>query len=612
MLNCGRSKHFVLIFAVVAAFFVHEASASEILDPGFGSGGIVTTSFGSGRDDVLTMVVQPDGKILAGGLALTSPTTIGFALARYNTDGSLDASFGTGGKVTTDFPGAYASEIQALALQTDGKIVAAGFATLAALNEDFALARYNSNGTLDATFGTGGILEFNIAPATTVDDAAEAVAIQADHKIVVAGYSKPPGGDYNFAIARLLPDGTFDTTFNTDGRKFMDFSGGFNDTCYGVAIDPATSKIYVAGDARVDSTSPDTHIAVARINTDGTNDTTYGPSANGKAIITFGAPREIAFNVKLQPDGKLLLSGNSSVTTDFQMMLARLDTSGSPDTSFGNNGVALHTFGFQSSGGAGGLDRQADGKIVVGGYSFDGVNGLATAARFNTDGSLDSAFGPNGYVASIVAPAILVNAMALQQDGKVLVAGERSDTDFTVSDFFVVRFADCLFCDDFEDSILDPGWDYVKPGWSETGGNLVGTPTGKKAVAIASPAFAGCSVCAFSTQMETAGGDGNKVSFFAWFTDKKNSVEVMMKQDAGKFIFRQKINGTTVGKTKGVAALAPNVVYNVSVSYDGSQFALTVDGALLATLPAAGSPFGTAGFQVAKTTGSFGNIMVTQ
>ena len=611
MWNCGRSKHFVLILAVLAAFFVHEASASEILDPGFGSGGIVTTAFGSGRDDVLTIVVQPDGKILAGGLAVTSPTTIGFALARYNPDGSLDTAFGTGGKVTTDFPGAYASEIQALALQPDGKIVAVGFAEPAVLNEDFAVARYNSNGTLDATFGTGGILEFNIAPAATVDDAALAVAIQADNKIIMAGYSKPPGGDYNFAIARLLPDGSLDTTFNTDGRKFMDFSGGFNDICNDVAIDPATSKIYVAGSAAV-NVGPDTHIAVARINPDGTNDTTFGPSANGKAIITFGAPRETAFNAKLQPDGKLLLSGTSSVTTDYQMMLARLDTSGSPDTSFGNNGVALHTFGFQQSVGTGGLDRQADGKIVVGGYSFDGANGLVTAARFNTDGSLDSTFGTSGYAAFNIAPAFLVNAMSLQPDGKVLVAGERSDTDFTVSDFFVVRFANCLFCDDFEDSILDPNWNYVKPGWTEAGGNLVGTPTGKKALAIASPAFRGCTVCAFSSQIETAGGDSNNVSFFAWYTDRKNAVEVMMKQDKGKFILRQKVNGTTVGKTKGVTTLAPNVFYNITVSYDGSQFALIVDGTLLATLPAAGSPLGTAGFQVKKTTASFGYIMVTQ
>lgn len=612
MWNCGQSKNFVLVLAVVAAFFVHEASASEIIDPGFGSAGIVTTDFGIGRDDILAVAVQPDGKIVAGGLAVI-PGPIGVsALARYNPDGSLDQSFGTGGKVTTNFPGTTSSNIQAVALQPDGKIVAVGIATVSPLNEDFALARYNSNGTLDPTFGTGGILEFNINPTVVTDDAALAVAIQADHKIVVAGYSKPSGGDYNFAIARLLPDGSFDTTFNTDGRKFMDFSGGFNDSCYGVAIDPATSKIYVAGSERVDATTQDHHIAVARINPDGTNDTTFGPNANGKAIITFGAPREDVYRVKLQPDGKLLMFGVSSVTTDYKMMLARLDTSGSPDTSFGNNGVALNTFGFQTSAGYGGLDRQADGKIVVGGYSFDGANAFVTAARFNTDGSLDSTFGTNGFVAANIAPTFLVNAMSLQPDGKVLVAGERSDTDFAASDFFVVRFSTCFFCDDFEDSILDPSWDYVKLGWTEAGGNLVGTPTGKKAVAIASPAFAGCSVCAFSSQIETAGGASNTVSFFAWFTDKKNTVEVLMKQDKGKFILRQKVNGTTVGKTKGTATLAPNVFYKITVSYDGSQFALIVDGALLATLPAAGTPFGTAGFQVSNTTASFGYIMVTQ
>lgn len=162
-----------------------------------------------------------------------------------------------------------------------------------------------------------------------------------------------------------------------------------------------------------------------------------------------------------------------------------------------------------------------------------------------------------------------------------------------------------LFNDDFADNTVD--WTVEKPGWTETGGNLSGTPTGKKAIINARPLFTGCSgPCSFHSTMMTAGGLFNKLWMLNWYTDKKNTVEVLMKQENNKFVLRQRINGVIVAKTKGLATLAPNVAYDVQVTFDGTVFTLIVDGNPIATLNAAGAVSGTIGFAVKNTTGTFG------
>ncbi|HEX5880137.1 MAG TPA: delta-60 repeat domain-containing protein, partial [Actinomycetota bacterium] len=150
------------------------------------TGGTVTTDIGGGDDVARALAVQADGKLVAAGVAPTA-TGSDFALARYNPNGTLDASFGAGGTVTTDLIGG----ANALVVQADGKLVAAGVA-----GQDFGLARYNPNGTLDASFGAGGTVTTDIAGDS---DAAQALAVQADGKLVAAG-GAGPGGD--FALAR--------------------------------------------------------------------------------------------------------------------------------------------------------------------------------------------------------------------------------------------------------------------------------------------------------------------------------------------------------------------------------------------------------------------------
>lgn len=171
--------------------------------------------------------------------------------------------------------------------------------------------------------------------------------------------------------------------------------------------------------------------------------------------------------------------------------------------------------------------------------------------------------------------------------------------------------AGCLFCDNFNDNILASNWNYVKPGWTENGGSLIGTPTGRKAIAVATPAFGGCQNCTAQTTMKSAGGTGNRVWLLAWHVDKRNVVELLMNEESNKWILKQRVNGAVVAKTKASSQIDPNVFYNVTVSFDGTQFHVTVDGVLLFSLTArAPVPNGTVGFQVKATTGSFDLINV--
>lgn len=167
----------------------------------------------------------------------------------------------------------------------------------------------------------------------------------------------------------------------------------------------------------------------------------------------------------------------------------------------------------------------------------------------------------------------------------------------------------CIFCDDFADGVLAPNWTYVKV-WNETSGNVVATAT-KKARAIATPAFAGCTRCYIETEMMTAGGKGNRVSLFGWYQGKDVNVELMMKEESDRWIIKERSGGTTK-KAKGNRTIDPNVSYKVRLAFNGSDFRLFVDGQLIIIMAKGPetSPSGTVGFQVKKTTGTFAEIGV--
>src|SRR5439155_996244 len=254
--------------------FAHSVDAGPgDLDPSFGTGGRVLTDFGGG-DGARALALQADGRIVVAGSSSAGAFGSDFALARYNSNGSLDPSFGTGGRVLTDFGGD--DEARALALQDDGKIVVAGGFG----GPCFALARYNPGGTLDTSFGTGGRVLTDFGG----DDEAAALALQADGKIVVAGFSDA-GGFALAALARYNPNGTLDASFGSGGQVLTNFGGA-----QALALQ-ADGRIVVAGG-----------IFLARYNQNGNLDPSFG--SGGRALTDFDA-----LALALQPDGLVVLAG---------------------------------------------------------------------------------------------------------------------------------------------------------------------------------------------------------------------------------------------------------------------------------------------------------------
>jgi hypothetical protein len=175
----------------------------------------------------------------------------------------------------------------------------------------------------------------------------------------------------------------------------------------------------------------------------------------------------------------------------------------------------------------------------------------------------------------------------------------------------VMNNTGCLFCDDFEDGTLDGNWTYLKANWTESGGALQGNPAGKKAIAIAQPIFSGCSVCTIQTSIRTAGGSFNQISMYEWYVDKKNTFELVMKENNDRWILKQRAGGVVVGKAKGLSTIDPNVDYNVELSYDGTDVKVKIDGVQLISYSPVGTiPAGTIGYTVKATTGSFNYIQI--
>ena len=343
-------------------FAVARYNTNGTLDTSFGVGGKVTTDFGL-TETASSVVVQSDGKIIvAGGTYPIFPSADGqFALARYNSNGSLDTSFGDNGLVRTTFSssGCYAS---ALALQPDGKIIAAGTNYIDfSSNSDFAVARYNSNGTLDTSFGTSGLVstEFN-----GMLDAASSVLIQSDGKIVAVGSASSSATFYDFALVRYLSNGRLDTTFGTAGKVSTDFGGANLDIAYAGALQP-DGKIVAAGTTS-DRSGSKTPFAVARYNSNGTLDTSF--SSDGRTSVDFGGYFQAVYQVLIQPDGKIVAAGYpNSEGSDSDFLLARLNSNGSVDTTFGAAGKVRTSFG-DLNGGANAAVLQPDGKIVAAGF----------------------------------------------------------------------------------------------------------------------------------------------------------------------------------------------------------------------------------------------------
>jgi uncharacterized delta-60 repeat protein len=391
------------------------------LDVTFGTTGVVTTPIGPGEDAAAGIAIQSDGRIVAAGYAHNG-SDFDFAVVRYTGSGTLDTTFGASGVVTTSIgPGdEWARDV---AIQSDGKIVAAGHAYNGS-DYDFAVVRYTSSGDLDTSFGSGGVVT---TPIGSGDDWGRGVAIQPDGKIVAAGYAHS-GSDHDFAVVRYTGSGTLDASFGNTGVVTTRVSAG-DDRLHDVAIQPDGS-IVVAGLA---CSGSDHDFAVARYTTSGALDTSFGSTG---VVTTFISPSNDAANaVAIQSDGKIVAAGHAYSGSEIHVTLARYNTSGTLDTSFGSTGVVTTPIGVPSDY-ANDVVIQPDGRIVAAGYAYGVGNQSAAVVRYTPSGALDTGFGSGGVVTTPIGTGeVRVYGVAIQSDGKIVTMGSAysgSDRDFAV------------------------------------------------------------------------------------------------------------------------------------------------------------------------------------
>ncbi len=394
----------LMFFTVILQAMLWAAPGD--LDSSFGSDGIVTTDIGGAddSDSAYGVAIQSDGKIVAAGSGGNGSGS-DFSVVRYSTDGSLDSSFGAGGKVITDTGGDH-DQARSIAIQENGKIVVVGSRMIAGAF-DFVVVRYNTDGTLDASFGTDGIA------ITDIGDGANSVAIQSDGKIVAVGFKWVSGMQYDFAAVRYNTNGTLDTSFGTDGIVITNVGGSMGADSVAIQSD---GKIVAAGSEHI-----------VRYNTNGTLDTSFGTDG----IVTTDVAGYIARSVAIQSDGKIVAAGAHQTSS---IAIVRYNTNGTLDTSFGTEGVVIVG---GSSDGANSVAIQGNGKIVALGTGYGTDGNHFEVARCNTNGTMDTSFGASGLVTTVIGTYTMAFSVAIQGDGKIVAGGEGYMDSM---DFAVVRY----------------------------------------------------------------------------------------------------------------------------------------------------------------------------
>jgi uncharacterized delta-60 repeat protein len=400
-----------LALAGLLAASAWAASTAGQLDTSFGGTGYVTTSFTGDYSFANGVTVQDGGKVVAvGGVATGS--TGDFAIARYNKDGSLDQSFGNGGRVTTDFNNG-TDLATAVAVQGD-KIVVVGYTSPGDNTYYFALARYKKDGSLDSSFGNGGKVVSNFSGY----DFADAVAVDGD-KIVVAGETRAGTGGDNFAVARYNKNGSLDASFGTDGLVWTDFNGGL-DSANGVALmgDKIVAGGYVQG-ANYD-------FGLVRYNKNGSLDSSFG--TGGKVETDFGHGDDFGHAIDVKGD-RIVLVGSASNGTDQDFAAAEYDKRGVLDPHFNGTGMSTMSLGGDDEASGGGFGP--GDTVVAAGYS-PGFTGGFAVARWTKSGAPDTSFGAGGFTTTPIGGASGGFAMALEPDNRIVVAGY-SDDNFAVA-----------------------------------------------------------------------------------------------------------------------------------------------------------------------------------
>jgi uncharacterized delta-60 repeat protein len=423
----GRQLAFLALVAVITSSTLALAQAGS-LDTTFGTGGVFTTSYTQLDTTVNSAAaIQSDGKIVLGGTVPSGNSQVA-ALIRLNTNGTVDSSFGSGGVVTSDFGITDGAAVTAIAIQPNGQILAAA---VGALFIESSVGRFNPSGTLDTSFGTGGFAMSN--SLSSGSGTLSFMALQADGKILVTG-----GG----LIGRYTTTGQPDTSFGESGVAPLTSTQA---TALALQAD---GKIVVTTGVGAPPTLTTAQFlpvqqagTIARYNTDGSLDTRFGISGQAGCVVSAAA-------VAIQGNGKIVVAGlipsallttNSGgrvlINNQTGFGVVRYNANGSVDTTFnpgggiGSGGGVITGFGnsFPASA-AFAVAIQSNGEILVAGQAGIGNQNYSSSsfvlARYTTGGHLDTAFGSNGTVlTSLSQPISLVNTLLLQSDGKIVAAG---------------------------------------------------------------------------------------------------------------------------------------------------------------------------------------------
>ncbi|MEZ4751826.1 MAG: choice-of-anchor D domain-containing protein [Bdellovibrionota bacterium] len=398
---------------------------------GSGSGGDLDTSFSSdgmavssyGPNDVLNGVaLQTSGKlVVAGATRSSSYYDYDIALIRYNSDGSVDSSFGTSSGITvTDIRGGD-DAAYAIAQQSNGKIIVVGYSkNQYGNNQAMAILRYTSNGILDTTFGGGdGVVLRQFS--TDNNDTANAVAIDSSDRIVVVGKA-----GYNWIFSRYTSSGSVDTSFGSTGSISLSGLATYHS---GLAVAIQSNGRIVAAGYAAESNLTVAGIVLVRLTSNGSADTSF--DGDGVKTTALSSGFDMARSIALQSDGKIVVAGTTynSSTGDFDFAVLRYTSSGALDTSFDTDGIK--TLAVDSGNNiAESVRIDSSGKIVVAGYvDRSASDDLFVVARLNSNGSLDTGFSGDGIASLNNGRA---HGMALQSDGKIVAVGESSGNFVTV------------------------------------------------------------------------------------------------------------------------------------------------------------------------------------
>lgn len=392
-----------------------------VLDYTFGTRGKVISGVPSSHDFGYSALSQPDGKILVVGTAGGD-----FSVMRFLQNGTPDESFGTAGKVLTSV-GTSTDIARCVVLQRDGKIIVGGRALVSGSQEDFALVRYLPNGSLDLSFGTGGIV---ITAVSSNTDVCEGIAVQSDGKIVAAGYSWN-GAKYDAVVARYLTDGTLDEGFGTSGIVITSIGSG-DDQFHDVGVQK-DGKLVAAGYS-TQGTYKD--FAVVRYLPNGDPDDSFG--SNGKVTTAIGSQHDVGNQLVLQPDGKILVAGSTSNGSNSDFAIVRYTSTGLTDSTFDGDGRVTTNFGGYDEGNA--IALQNDGKILVSGRGEIAGKRNFAIARYQENGMPDASFHGDGLAWTAVGTGEDISlALAVQVDGKIVSAGYSMQAG-DYADFATVRY----------------------------------------------------------------------------------------------------------------------------------------------------------------------------